>query len=332
VAVGKRGVFFTLIAIITVVFVITTYSLSSQKLTTSSIDTEASRVRISVLNNYIETFERQAGNSLRTAGYLSLQNLSDRIAYTGQFPVNMNDSITFCLNNRTNPHNCLNASQTINSSLDKIVYLASTNLSVNTSYKIERVWVTEEQPFEVVFWMNISYNISDEIASWRTSKVIRSVVSAEGIRDPLYQWGYADGDVVASRNFSQTTLKVYSLNASGFESYYRNGSYIYLPLGPSVLQRFIKGYDLNSTCCGIESVVRFSDLTIAVRSEPPFANYSFVDYHFFDRGDPSHMFDCNKNQVAAIGTQFSDPRARLDTFHLFTVYQANGTERFDCTP
>jgi hypothetical protein len=329
----KKGVFFTVMSLLVVAFLLTSQKIGTEKYSPTKADTDAAHIRIVLLNRYIDTFEQQAGNSLSVAGYYSMRNISARVRANGVYATNMNASLRSCLTNRTDPLNCLLYNQTINYSLARLASIGSSNFSITTTYYIEDVWVSEEQPFEVVLWMNLSYNISDAFASWQTNSIIRSTINVRGIEDPAFAYANAAGTYTARRNFLPTNVLGYAFNNTTFTQYYLNNEYIAMPLAPSVLQRYQGELHRNSSCCGVESIIRPPQVNPAILANPAWVNWSSVDYQFFMRSMPVFIYDCSTNEIASLrGEEFPDHYVRLDREHLYNVYAVNGSANFTCLP
>lgn len=337
----KRGIFFTIMALLVVAFLLTYQHLTVGSTTPESADSAAARSRIVTMNDYASTFESYAGQSLASAGYLTLQNLSAQIRAQHKYLDNVNASITFCLNNKTKSTNCVNATQTLNASLDQLTALARTNLSIDTTYAIEQVWVTEERPFEVVFWMNISYTITDPFATWVvTNQTIKAPVDVTGIEDPSFAYNNASG-TVRTRTFSQTQFRRTQFDNATFTLFYYNQSYITNPgvnpatsyqFAPSVLQRYAGQLLNGSGCCGIESVLRVQYIDTATINDPRLVNWSFVDYEFFSR-TTIPPFDCSKSENIKLQNKaFADRNLRLDAHHFNNIYNLSSYANYSCNP
>ena len=341
-AMNKRGVFFTIMALLLVSFLFTSQKVSTNPYSRSDTDNVAARTRITVLDSYIDTFDSQAENSLATAGYFTLQNLSARVRTTGKYISDINASVKLCLNNKTTQLNCMNASQTINGTLSQLVDLARTNLSINSSFTIEQIWVSEEQPFEVVFWMNISYNISDPFASWEIhNQTIRADVDVTGIVDPSHAYALAYNNLTENRTFRQSTIRRFEFNNNTFYQYYTNKEYTANPgintqgnyyFGPSVLQRY-RGELLNgSACCGIETVFQTpGNIHASYFSNSNHTSWSYVDYLFLSR-ENINLYNCTRRQSGRFNaTSFPNTIFRMDTHHIFNVYNVSNHVRYDCS-
>jgi hypothetical protein len=78
-AMPRRGVFFTITAILIIAFLIAYLRIGTTAKTPETADEEVAHMRVSVMDNYIETFDQHATASLQSAGYHTLQNLSARV-------------------------------------------------------------------------------------------------------------------------------------------------------------------------------------------------------------------------------------------------------------
>lgn len=332
-AMNRKGVFFTIMALLIIAFLLTSESLISTPLTASLADTSAANSRVTVMNSFIDTFESQASSSLATAGYFALQNISSGIQKDGSFITDMNTTVDHCI--RVQPQNCMYNNQSLNTTLNTLIALGRTNFSINTTYTIEKVWVSEDRPFEVIFWMNISYNISDPFANWTvTTKTLSAPVDVTGILDPAYARANSS-NVTITRVFSRTSTRYGQFSNSTFYQYYEGRQYIANPgvnapgtyhFGPSVLQRYAGDLLNGSACCGIESVVYFYGINATLRNDPQLVNWSFVDYLFFSR-ETIAPFSCAS--ISSTGSsKFNSTVApqfyatlRLDNYHMNNIYE-----------
>lgn len=286
-AVGRKGIVFTLMAIVVIAFIFASSSVVEKPETRAEIETESARTRVAMMNSYLDTLEAHAAASLATAGYFTLKNMSKKVTNDGFFltMAEVNHTVDNCITNNTIrvlgvDHDCLNGSQRVQVSLNQLRSLGQTNLGLNTEFEIHRAWVVDTEPYEVTFYMNISYNITDPIfAKWqRQHIVIGAPVYVEGIADPTFQYLVANGYLTQPRNFSESEVRRFQFNPAVFPLHYGNASYISVEgLGPSVLNKYA-GWNLEqSSCCGIESVVTESEIGFLPGSA---RNYSLVDHQF----------------------------------------------------
>lgn len=340
-AMNRRGIFFTVMAILILAFLITYQHITLKPSTAAGMNSIAARSRVITMNDYASAFENYASQSLATAGYLSLQNLSAQVRARQAYLTDVNASITYCLNNKTKDTNCLLPSQTMNTTLAQLITLAETNLSITTTYEIQQMWVTEEQPLQVIFWMNISYNLSDPFASWQVeNRTLRVAVDVTGIEDPAFSYNNATG-LLRTRVFSLTPLHRTQFDNTTFTSFYYNQSYVSNPgmnppgefqFAPSVLQRYTGKLLNGSACCGVESVLSIPYMDTATLNDPRLVNWSFVDYEFFSRATIP-VFSCSTPQNGKLRNDaFPDRRVRLDVYHLDNVYNLTRYANYTCSP
>lgn len=334
----RKGVFFTIMALLIVAFLLTSERLISTPLTASFADTSAAASRITVMNGFMSTFESQVSSSLATAGYFALQNTSAGIQKNGSFISDMNATLDHCI--RVRPQSCMHNNQSFNTTLQELIDIGKSNFSINTAYKVEKVWVSESEPFEVLLWMNISYNISDPFANWTVAtKTLSATVDVTGILDPAYaRANYSN--VTKTRTFSRASTRYGQFSNSTFYQFYQNRQYIANPgvnapgtyhFGPSVLQRYAGNLTNGSACCGIESIIYLYDLNTTLRSDPRIVNQSFVDYLYFSR-ETIPPFSCEDTGSAG-SSKFNSTLTpwyatlRLDNYHLSNIYYNMSTYR-----
>jgi hypothetical protein len=333
---ARKGVFFTLMAILVVTFLLIYQQQGTTAQRIIQTETSSTIMRVSVMDRYVSTFEQHAAQSLRIATYVALQNRSREILRTGIPIADMNATFAFCLNNATAPHNCLNSSQTINASLDQLVRIARENLSIETTYRVNNVSITEEQPYTVLATMNISYNVSDAIARFEITRIIRTTVDMEGVMDPAYALHNRTRNVTLTRNFTRTTVIDGTFTNTSFLQHYNARAYRVDPNGSTVLQRYRGIFDGNGRCpnnqvCGIESIVHSADLQAAVKADPRLVNWSFVDWQFFNRN--KFELDCNTRDIAGMElVKVPDPYLRLDFDHVVNTYNisTSGGANYTC--
>lgn len=344
---GRRGVVFTLMAILVVAFLIASQRVSEGASSLPQQEVESARSRVAMMDSYLETFERQAAASLATAGYFALQNASRKVLLEGDFFPDadaLDRTIGECIVNNTieisgGTHVCLEGNRSMSAGLDQIVLLAQDHLLLDTDYVVHDAWIAEEEPLEVVLYANISYNVTDPVfAKFAVEDaIIRVVAGVEGIEDPLYSYLQSRGAVSVPRIFAPTSFRRFEFNPSVFDEFYSRGSYVVVEsMGPSVLQRYL-GQTLNTTdvnysrCCGIESVVRLSDLDSPGGT---YVNYSLADHHLASHirnpADEYYLppFDCQRGEVR--GYDAGEGVAPIESGRFLNIYNLSSQEEPRC--
>lgn len=334
--VGKKGVFMTLMALAVIIFLFAYSEILEPSTVVQNADAHAERTRVIVMNSYIDTLERHTADSLQIAGYLALQNLSERIREN-----KTNITTTQQLNNLlyqciwSNASLCTIANPSSNKSLAyairNMTALALNGLNINTIFNITNITINDSAPFEVMFTATITYNISDAgsgtgFASWESNSTISTSIDVQGVLDPLYMYGYRNGTFIGTagtRTFNKAPYRKSQLNDTAFtanpKGFYYSRMYIAsISRGPSVVQRYIMNWTGQSACCGIESVIQFTELNNTIQSDKQLlANLSLADHLFMKRT----LFDCTRGQVVGLKNLTGiHQSARIDRYGLENIY------------
>ena len=333
---GRRGVFMTLMALAVIIFLFAYAEVLEPSTVAQIADARAERTRIIVMNNYLDTLEKHTADSLQTAGYLALQNLSERIREnktTITTPQQLNTMLYQCI--WTNMSLCTIANSSSNTSLAyairNMTTLALNGLNINSTINITNITINDSAPFEVMLTATIVYNISDAgsetgFASWNATSTISTTVDVQGILDPLYMYGYRNDTFIGSsrtRAFNKAPYRKSQLNDTIFTSspigFYYSKMYIAsVSRGPSVVQRYTMNWTGKSACCGIESVIQFTELNTTFQNNKALlANLSLADHLFMKRT----QFNCTNEQVVGLkNLTEAHQSVRIDTYGLENIY------------
>ncbi len=322
---SRKGVFMTLIAVAIMILLF-----SWIKLTTPTIDTEqanllAERTRIIVMNKYMDVLETHMANSASVAGYLALQNISEKIRSN-----KLNITSTAQLNNELmkcmwlNATDCMPVTQTLNYSIKNLTGLAQQSLNIKTNYRINNISVQDTQPFIVTITINVSYNISDgtssNLATWSTTSLINTTINLEGVLDPLYMYQYQNRTFkTGTRTFHSTNYTKYQFNHTRFVNFYDDANYIATyNKGVSVIQRYTKNWASTSSCCGITSIVQYNELNQTVFPNTILANLSLRDQMLVTR----YKYPCTADTPDVVGiiAPMSNPNVRIDAATLLDTF------------
>lgn len=314
-AVGKKAIVFTLMAIvISSVLVVSGGALRGQA---QSQELNPEIIRVKIIDGLIGAFFSYANGALRTSTHAAFTELSialgeqsdeNFILYyedfdefqtnlqrctlgqTGEFPLEIGGSpIGYsCPGNISFP-----------ALLDEFRLLVLDTMNANITYTLqsETFSVSEEIPFEAIVTLTIDVHVSDAFAEWDLpNQNITVYVPLEGVQDPLTSKlanNALFADIVPpgfepytfeKTNITQwnLTTTIEMLNAKTYR--WQQVSTI----APSILDRYIGDLD-NSTCCGVEAFIDGTHLTSAKWQERPgtqlkgsASNYSFVDHELLD--------------------------------------------------
>ncbi len=331
----RRGVVFTLVALILVAYLLASDRVSD-RFTTDSANAAVAQTRVAVLDSYLVSFEEHASASLATAGYLALSNMSDSVYQNGSYIVRLNETLARCiLQDRIViggvERHCLPNATLLNHSLDALTAIGAQELGVTTAYTLHNVTMTQSQPFEIVMRLEFSYNITDAFGSFRRERRnVTAEIDMRGVEDPVYANLRSLNAISETRTFRETRLLRFALNITNFPELYENRTYIsYEGQSPSILDRYQGLLDAQSDCCGIESVVRRDSLVGATAD--PYANRSLVDHEFARHIAGTLTYNCLTNDVRSFNAPSGGGRVVLETSRFDNLYNLTGSQLAACT-
>ena len=326
----RAGVIFTILAMVLVAYLLSSERLAQDRLAQTASQTAIAQTRVDVIDAYLDTFEQATSASLQTAGYLALANLSASVQRNGTYVADINESVFQCIignnltiNNARVP--CMRHEALLNTSLERLIVIARDELGVTTTYSLHNVTVREERPFEVIFTVEISYNITDVYGHFVVDRAnLTARVDVTGIEDPLYAKLVNQSNITETRSFRQTDLLRFELNSTTFPAFYANRSYVtYGGQAPSVLQRYLGQTDRVSACCGIESIVRRS--AIAAPSVT-YQNYSLVDHQLERHLRGALTYSCSSNDLRAMPAPEGAGTLLIETQRFDNLYNLTGQQ------
>jgi len=313
---NKKGILFTLLSIFISSFFVLVFSSNINLPLDSKVDVVS--FRVNALHRYQESWEDYAESALRSSSYRALNLMSE---WTNANGISFGSASAFradfseCLLNGTIANSIQNCSAngpknnlTLSYWLDNMVNLASSNLSINTTYEVLFVDINQQFPFHVYVDLYLNYTIQDAFSKITRNITVRAITPVEGIRDPLAGAYLSDPD----RFIKETSTKESEWNLNNLTSFINNKEYRHHPDAPSFLQRFIAGIQFSSsTCCGIEGV--FSTNLLLDGSYAGFLeNRSYVDYIYIqDLAAPSMLCDVVFYPSAGLS-----PDVQIDQLHL----------------
>jgi hypothetical protein len=175
----------------------------------------------------------------------------------------------------------------------------------------------ETGPFQVGVNATVNFSVNAGVAWWNFTETITTVFSFSGIEDPLYSVESMSQLGTRYTNvFNETNLTSWNLTNTYKEIDWRK--YRHNANGSSFLTRFTTA-DSDSKCCGIESFINPQIMTAPAVSaiEKP-----FVDWCFFGTRCPLNMPGALFNISCISNNGAADNRFRrfaLDTAHI-TMY------------
>ena len=297
---GRKGVVFTLLSLVVASFFLIIFSGDVEIPLDQNVNVISFRVNI--MDRYRQSFEDFAAHSVRASSYRALQMMAE-FAY--QWGYHWPDQATFernfaecMLNGTITPSlataNCSGtgavSTYTLPFMLNQVAALGNSNLSINTTYEIINVTLSQQFAFHVSVDVYMNYTVSDSIARISNNITVSTLVPIEGIREPLSGVfeAFTSND---NRFIKETATKNSEWNQANFTNFVTNREYRYSPFAPSFLNRFLTSFaTYNSTCCGIETVLSEDP---AIDGVLFLENRSYMDWMYF-RDRSSATFPCDE--------------------------------------
>jgi|GEM_PF-2254802 len=291
-AVGKRGIIFTMMSILMVTIVL--FAIRPQIISHSEnrIPVIESRVDLAnshlyyLENTYIERVLRYCTFRAFSAytSYLSRKQADGAVGYAPTTMAGLRSGMLQVLVNASVNGECLNCSHyglysiennTLTDKLAEFSNLSREFLNINVSVKVNNITFFQSNttgPWAVGITVNTSIELNTSLATWNvTEHNTTTIVSILSLED----WSYTHN----SRLISGVSYPnyIYATNTSVWDrgqliNHILNHTYKHDPTAPSFLARFINVFN-QSKCCGIESTIY-----------PGWASYrdmSFIDYCYF---------------------------------------------------
>jgi len=281
---NKKGVIFTVLAIVLAVFFTLVFSARIEK--PVDYKTGVIETRISILNDYMESFFDYAREVGSITGYSALQGvIQDLNTPPKGYNPNFETQYAYCIRtgNLTSSKTCPGMiNKTLTHYLDNLRDVAKTNLNINSDYRINNINVTQStgDAFSIGLIINLSVDIDDAYANISDTRLITSIVSIEGLPDPLYLLNGTYNQTIKRTSINKPAGEIGGFwNHTDLQQLYYNHEYRNYYDGISFIRR-IKGdlaYNINDKY-GIESFVNHTHPAVVARTTD---NHSMVDYLFW---------------------------------------------------
>ena len=308
----RKGVLFTLTAIILLFFILTLFSsYKNFNLREKSFVIEN---RITTIKNFISDFERDAERALYIASYRSILGMSEYVASTSAYFDDTEAAFMELVINGTVQGIIMNVTNSSNLDLwEQKVQLQADNFGIDINMYNKSVTVSQTTPWQIRIDLDFFLNTSDKrgIASWEKSEHFETTINIRGFEDPFF--------IIGSQGlFSQTVqqslyehfVNLADNDTTNLSLHIEGGYYIASPKAPSYLMRF-EGNTSNSSL-GIESLVDVGQL-IALDLQK---NKSIVDHIYWSDLDPERFHVRNMSSWVKLDNE-SGRLADYDVDNLF---------------
>ena len=282
-AMNKKGMFFTVLAIAFIIVFIFAFTFKvGSRLTNQMQITEA---RVSSINEFILDLERDTERGLYISSYRALLAIEEYIVNQGEFVNDVNSAFQELLINGT--LNGTTPSLIESSTFTQWTSQVSSegdNFNLNINITPEEVSIAQKDPWNVEVSVDLNYFIEDEAqtSKWDYTKTINTTISIINFEDPLYvvnSLGRLTNTIQESPFEGNYTYQITGdWYTDNFVEHINQSYYAENPNAPSFLMRFEN--NINASENGIESMVnlkKVSDFGLTVDTDA-----SIVDYLYWN--------------------------------------------------
>ena len=293
---NKKGIAFTMITItILSMFAVSygTYNLIKDR---SSINK-----RITTLNNFVFSVEKDLERELYVSGYRVIFLFNKHIADNGAYISNVKDLTNELFINGsldTVEQDLMQEAKL--SAIENFLNENANRTNANLSLIDSEIGITQEDPWNIKFTFNTTMILTDKsnLASWNRNLSIDSHIPITNFNDPIY---FVETNEMLKRiNRTPYSTFVSGGDYSNLTSHFQNSYYKESTLAPSYLNRLEGNFSADPN--GVESIVYPQTLTDAGISI--FFEKSLIDYIYFDNTNNPPSTDI-----------FEVPDLRIDNTH-----------------
>ncbi len=294
-----KGIIYSLLSIIIAGFILLLFwSTLPQPVTITGVSTTT---RVSFLDNEVRRWENYVDKAAQAAtrealNYLTLDNpnfVQPDPSYTLWTVPEVQDAISECLQTGTQslspaPACYVDPSRSLSGRLDAYKRLARSHLNIDVDWTLGNVTVEDFQPFQlrVSFELNATFN-DTLFAFWNLTRTYTSIVSVNGLPDPLFKRFRVGGGPNGQLLDAADTLRIIrrfpvprSVMSEENISAMINGSYYADDKGfaPTYLQRLAGIYDEGAldpdAKAGIETLTNLTIWDNLPGNAPHYAAYN----------------------------------------------------------
>jgi len=280
-AIGKRGVFYTLVAVLFIWILYLTFQagMSFDMRERTQIVTE----RVESVDYFIGDLEKDIARGTYIATFRALLGIQQHITSTGKLLNDTQGNFEEVLVNGTIGGNYLSVMNgtELNIWIAKIQQEAK-KIAVRFNYTINGVRLYQVNPWVIGVDLNVTLNIEDigATASWKRDQIITSTLNITSFEDPLYAANTLGG-VISTIQKGNITQFVNGNDTSGLREHIESGYYTEAVGAPSFVMR-LSG-NLSNSSYGIESIVNLKKLEDAGLGTMV---KSCIDYIYFSNQTP----------------------------------------------
>lgn len=297
---NKKGLFFTIVTIVTLSLFLVTYGIYNEFKARSS-----EQKRVETLDNFLKAIEADLERQIYIMGFRAIFIIENKITEQGSYSSNVPNKISEIILNGT--LDGIEQSLMIEATLPEIV--AATNekaLKVNAELNLSQPLIStfQRDPWHIIVQMNTTLVLRDRNgkARWTLNKSIEAKINIENFEDPLFLVG-TNGIITNKITKTVYTPFTQGMNVENVLAHTTGSFYTETVLAPSFLNR-LEG-NLTPSSYGIESLVNLQELSGAGMT---IQDKSAVDHIYFSVQNPS------SHRIQGMPSWFKIDNAHLVTY------------------
>ncbi len=280
---NKKGMFFTIIAILIISIFAVSFVVYSTIQSRDSV-----QKRVSTMNNFILSVEKDLHRQVYISGFRAIFVINKKILETGSFNSNLNASMEELFFNGTiygNPDEVMSGATF--SDIQNSINLNADKMNVVITLANPEITLDQTDPWNVRMVLHIDFNMNDKegIASWNKTETIEAFIPITNFEDPLYP---LNTNNLVTNNITRTPFTIFAqgTNVTNLMAHAINSFYKESVTAPSFLDRL--GGKTSPNPQGVESLVNLQKLS---SQGLPITEKSVIDYIYFSSNNPvsSHI-------------------------------------------
>lgn len=299
---NKKAMVFTILVIAIIVLFLASYTIYS-----ITQNRESVRKRISTLNNFVFSTEKDLSRQLYISGFRIIFLFEERIVETGSYITDLDSRFQEAFLNGTlyQQSEELMLGATF-SDIESSIKERAAKINADVTLSSPSLFVTQEDPWNVKIILTTDLLITDStnLALWNKTINAVTYISVENFEDPLYILN-TQGLVTNKINKTPYEIFTYESDVSNLSSHTENSYYIASAEAPSFFDRLQGITTANEN--GIESLVYLPQLSaqgLIVKDK------SVVDYIYFSTNNPLSYY------ISGMPTWFKLDNEHLDVYNV----------------
>ena len=280
---GKKGVFFTFVALTFLTLLIVSASvLNTSKMREKSLVIET---KVDTLNKFVADVEDDLGRAAYISGFRSLVSMYEYVLLNGEFIADVDSAFDELFLDGTIGGS--NASLLVNNTFTDWagqIQSRAAEIGINITIIINSITLSHDHPWTIRIDLNTTFHVQDTqgVASWNKQKQVAAYVEIEGFGDPVY---IVKTNGLVERKVRQTPFITFvsGTDVTNLLNHTYEGYYINHDDAPNYLQRLSGSID-STSLYGIESLVDIAELAskgVSVKDK------TIVDHKYFIGARPA---------------------------------------------